>query len=202
MAARETEKGKRRHAHSAEMSNGRVVSLLLEEKGCRLEIGRATSNLRDLDTWRLEGCHDLLAVVPADYQGQGSAVDRCRLRCESLGWWPRCSVVSNSLGPHGLQPARLLCPSDPPGKNPGVGSHALLQGIFPTQRPNPGLPHCRQILYCLSHQEGTSPTGEESSSTPANPGNPVDPSEHRPQKVQACKIPRPGRLAAVMRPGL
>ena len=41
---------------------------------------------------------------------------------------------------------------DSPGKNTEVGCHALLQGIFPTQGSNPGLPHCRQILYCLSHQ--------------------------------------------------
>ena len=125
MAARETEKGKRQHTHSAEISNGRVVSFLLEERVCQLEIGRATPNLRDLETRRLEGSHDLLAVVPADYQGQGSTLDPCRLRCESLGWWSRFSVMSNSLGPHGLQPARLLCPSDSPGKNPEVGSHAL-----------------------------------------------------------------------------
>ena len=39
-----------------------------------------------------------------------------------------------------------------PRENIGVGCHALLQGIFPTQRPNPGLPHCRQSLYCLSQQ--------------------------------------------------
>ena len=38
------------------------------------------------------------------------------------------------------------------GKNTGVGCHALLQGIFPTQCLNPGLPHCRPILYHLSHQ--------------------------------------------------
>ena len=41
---------------------------------------------------------------------------------------------------------------DSPGKNTGVGCHALLQGIFPTQGSNPGLPHCRQILYQLSYQ--------------------------------------------------
>ena len=41
---------------------------------------------------------------------------------------------------------------DSPGKNTGVGCHALLQGIFPTQKLNPGLPHWRQILYHLSHQ--------------------------------------------------
>ena len=38
------------------------------------------------------------------------------------------------------------------GKNTEVVCHALLQGIFPTQKPNPGLPHCRWILYQLSHQ--------------------------------------------------
>ena len=38
------------------------------------------------------------------------------------------------------------------GKNTGVACHALLQGIFPTQGLNPGLPNCRQILYHLSHQ--------------------------------------------------
>ena len=37
------------------------------------------------------------------------------------------------------------------GQNTGVGSRTLLQGIFPTQGLNPGLPHCRQILYQLSH---------------------------------------------------
>ena len=63
-----------------------------------------------------------------------------------------CSVVSNSLRPHGPQPARLLCPWNSPGKNTGAGRHSLLQGIFLTQGSNLGLLHCRQILYCLSHQ--------------------------------------------------
>ena len=40
---------------------------------------------------------------------------------------------------------RLLCPRDFPGKNTGVGTHSLLQGIFLTQESNPGLPHCRQM---------------------------------------------------------
>ena len=39
------------------------------------------------------------------------------------------------------------------GQNTGVGSLSLLQVIFPTQGLNPGLPHCRQILYQLSHRE-------------------------------------------------
>ena len=50
-----------------------------------------------------------------------------------------CSVVSDSLQPHGLQPTRLLFPWNSPGKNTGVGCQSLLQGIFPTQEPKPRL---------------------------------------------------------------
>ena len=62
------------------------------------------------------------------------------------------SVVSDSLPPHGLKPTRLFCPWNSLGKNTGVGFHSLLQGIFPTQGSIPGLLHCRQIPYLLSHQ--------------------------------------------------
>ena len=48
---------------------------------------------------------------------------------------------------------RFLCPWDFPDKGTRVGCHSLLQGIFPTQGLNPGLLHCGQILYWLSHQE-------------------------------------------------
>ena len=47
---------------------------------------------------------------------------------------------------------QLICPWDFPGNSTGVDCHFLLQGIFLTQGLNPGLPHCRQTLYCLSHQ--------------------------------------------------
>ena len=57
-----------------------------------------------------------------------------------------CSVLSGSLRPCGLQPARLLCPWDSSGKNTRVGCHSLLQEIFPTQGSKLGLLHCRQIL--------------------------------------------------------
>ena len=60
--------------------------------------------------------------------------------------------MSNSLRPHGLQPTRLLCPWNFPDKNTGAGCHFLLQGIFPTQVSNLGLPLYRQMLYRLSHQ--------------------------------------------------
>ena len=63
-----------------------------------------------------------------------------------------CLVKSNSLWSHDLQPIRSLHPWDFPGKSTGVGCPFLLRGIFPTKGSNPGLPHCRQTLYCLSHQ--------------------------------------------------
>ena len=69
------------------------------------------------------------------------------------GWYSGCEseshlVMSDSLRPHGLySPWNLL------GQNTGVGSLSLLQWIFPAQESNQGLPHCRQILYHLSHQE-------------------------------------------------
>ena len=58
-----------------------------------------------------------------------------------------CSVVSSSLRHHGL-----YSPWHSPGQNTGVGSLSLLQGIFPTQGLNPGLPHCRGNLYQVNHQ--------------------------------------------------
>ena len=49
-----------------------------------------------------------------------------------------CSVISDSMRPHGLLLTKLLCPWNSPGKNTGVGYHVLLQGIFPTQGLNLG----------------------------------------------------------------
>ena len=57
------------------------------------------------------------------------------------------------LGPTLFNPMNCSPPGssvlgDSPGKNTGVGCHALLQGIFQSHGSNPGLPHCRMILYC------------------------------------------------------
>ena len=57
------------------------------------------------------------------------------------------SLVFGSLRPH-----ELYSPWNSPGQNTGVGSLCLLQGIFPTQVSNPGLPHCRRSLYQFSHK--------------------------------------------------
>ena len=79
-------------------------------------------------------------------------------------WKWSCSVVSDSLWPHGLQPTRLLHPWDFPGKSTGVGCPCLFwrileweaisfsRGFSWTWESNPGLLHCEQILYHLSHQ--------------------------------------------------
>ena len=58
-----------------------------------------------------------------------------------------CSVMSDSLQPH-----RLYSPWNSPGQNTGMDSLSLLQGTFPTQGLNPGVLHCRWILYQLSHR--------------------------------------------------
>ena len=61
-------------------------------------------------------------------------------------------VVSDSFRPHELQPTRLLCPQNSPGKNIWVSCHSLHQEIFLTHGLNPGLLHCKQILYCVNYQ--------------------------------------------------
>ena len=63
------------------------------------------------------------------------------------------SDVSNSLWPHGLYPARFLCPWDFLAKYTGVGCHSLLQGIFLTQGLTSGLLHCRQIFTVWAARE-------------------------------------------------
>ena len=80
------------------------------------------------------------------YAGQEAIV---RIGPGTMDWFQIGKVkgVSDSLQPHGLH-----SPWNSPGQNTGVGSFSLLQGIFLTERSNPGLPHCRQILYQLSHQ--------------------------------------------------
>ena len=62
-----------------------------------------------------------------------------------------CSVMSNSLGPHGLYPSRILCPWTSSGKNTGVGSCSLLQGIFPIWELNLRLLHWQADSLTLSH---------------------------------------------------
>ena len=68
-----------------------------------------------------------------------------QFRAMSESYSESCSAVSHCLQSHGLY-------RNSPGQNTGVGSLSLLQGIFPIQGLNPGLPHCRWFLYQLSHK--------------------------------------------------
>ena len=102
-------------------------------------------------------------LSPGDLPDLGSeptSVEFAALKAESFA--PRhlgsrcvlcvsCSVMSDSLWPHGLQPAKLLCPWDFPGKNTGVGCHFLLQRIFLTWGWTWVSCIRDRILYSLSH---------------------------------------------------
>ena len=79
---------------------------------------------------------------------------------QSLGWEDllekematHSSILAGKF--HGWRNLVGYCPWDDPHKNTGMGCHFLLQEIFPTQGLNLGLPHCRQMLYHLSHKMG------------------------------------------------
>ena len=91
--------------------------------------------------------------------------------CKPMVWFQNVfrfsrggKLCSHNIVCLGAQPCPTICDpmdcslpgssvhEDSPSMNTGMGCHALLQGIFPTQGLNPGLPHCRRILYCLSLQ--------------------------------------------------
>ena len=97
-------------------------------------------------TWDMPGgCWWRQALTPT---GTMSTSHRCALTPVSPGLLLSLySVVSDSLRPHGLQPARLLCPSKSLDQNTEVGCHVLLQGFFLTQGLNSHLLHCKQILF-------------------------------------------------------
>ena len=90
------------------------------------------------------------------FQGTCLAVQWLRLHLSNWGVWIRflcCAWSRMTLcDPIYCNPPGSSVLGDSPGKNNGVGCHALLQGIFPIQGSNPGLPHCTQILYRLSQK--------------------------------------------------
>ena len=115
------------------------------------------------------GCHFLLQCMKV--KSESEVTQSCPILSDPMD----CSLRDSSI--HGIFQAKVLewgatafsrgssqprdrtlqadsLSAEPPEKpkNTGVGSLSLLQGIFPTQGLNPGLLHCRQILYQLSHQ--------------------------------------------------
>ena len=73
--------------------------------------------------------------------------------CDPPGGSLFAQLYPTLFNPMDCSPPGSSVHGDSPDKYTGVGSNALIQGIFPTQGSNPALPHCRQILYYLSHQE-------------------------------------------------
>ena len=106
-----------------------------------LEEGIATHS--SLLAWRIPWTEE-----PGGLQSIGSqrvGRHRSSLACMRVWKWKSLSHVW-LCDPMGCSPWTS------PGQNTGVGSLFLLQGISPTQGSNPGLPHCKQTLYCVSHQ--------------------------------------------------
>ena len=105
-------------------------------------------------SWAPSAIHQLPAAAAA----VAKTLQSCPTLCDPIDGSPpsylfytceseSCSVLSDSLRPH------ILCSLwNSPVQNTGVGSRSLLQRIFPTQGLNPGLPHCRRILYQLRHK--------------------------------------------------
>ena len=108
-------------------------------------------------TWSSQSCKDLLAFSLQWSQTSllsHSVWAHFSITClsgDTISCLPNVKVKVTQL-------CLTLChlmdcsPWNSPGQNTGVGSHSLLQGIFPTQGLNPGLSHCSQTLYQLNHQ--------------------------------------------------
>ena len=80
-----------------------------------------------------------------------------KIQNQSLVCFTVCMCLVTQLNltlcnPTDYSPPGCSVHGDSPGKNTGVGCHALLQGTFPTKGSNPDLPHCKRILYRLIHQ--------------------------------------------------
>ena len=73
------------------------------------------------------------------------------VKCRLFLYWMMWSEVKVAQLCWTLRPHGLYSSGNSPGQNTEVGSLSLLQGVFPTQGSNPGLPHCRWILHQLSH---------------------------------------------------
>ena len=102
-----------------------------EQKGKQCPIVDVTGDVR-----RVWCCKQQYCIGTRNVKSMCLVAQSCLTLCDPMDYSLTCSSVQR----------------DSPGKNTGVGCHALFQGIFPTQGSNPGILHCRWILYCLSHQ--------------------------------------------------
>ena len=138
----------------------------LEEAQAEIKIaGRNLNNLRYADDTTLmaeseEEWKSLLMKVKEESEKVGLKLNIQKMKIMASSWWYH-HFMGNRWGNNGnmtTQSCPILCgpmgysPWNFPGQNTGVGTLSLLQGIFPTQGSNPGLPHCRHIIYQLSHK--------------------------------------------------
>ena len=93
------------------------------------------------------GSSDTFYNMDEPWQHSAKLKKWSEVKWSEVKWSENRSVMSDSLQPHGLYSTW-----NSPGQNTGLGSLSLHQRIFPTQRSNPGLLHCRRILYQLSHK--------------------------------------------------
>ena len=112
--------------------------------------------------WAFISCQ--LGCLLFDKLNLGAYISFCLLREQFFNFACKACFSSLSLAAKSrltletLEPARLLCPWNSPGKNTRVGCHFLLQGIVPAQELNPVLLQCRPILYQVSYEGSFSST--------------------------------------------
>ena len=109
-------------------------------------LGKPTRHVKKKKSWPLLHIKEILIKITKRKPYKPPRIAEMKTP-NILKWSESHSVVSNSLGSHGL-----YCPWNSPGQNTGVGNLSLLQGIFPTQESNWGLLHCRRILYQMNHK--------------------------------------------------
>ena len=132
-----------------------------------LSNARAPGYMRLLSIWKADNVIEKLNFFILFYSNEGKCICQHRVGLPTLtARWRIQTVQELGVLQHSVTCMKVawLCPTlcDPmdcivhgipqAGILEGVGSHSLLQGIFPTQGSSPGLPHCRRILYQLSHQ--------------------------------------------------
>ena len=136
--------------------DAQMLALMKEEGTASWELQAGSRPQKGKETHScLEPPKDETLLTPKFQTSDSQNCERIYLFCFWLLGWCWCLVAKSCLTllqPHVLQPARLLCPWNFPGKNTGVGCHFLLQGIFLTQGSNPSL-LCWQVdSLPLSHQ--------------------------------------------------
>ena len=133
---------------SAGEGKGNQTSVFLPGESCgqRSLVDYSLCRRKESGTTAQLSMHASILTFKTKY-GPKHKVKNRLFTCSDLFETESRSVVSESLPRHGP-----YSPWSSPGQNTGVGSLSLLQGIFPTQGSNPGLPYCRWILYQLSRK--------------------------------------------------